>query len=100
MRRDSALIISNTDRRAIKMMFNDVAPRADIVKACGKAIANIHNSAVFEQCLDRTGLRNNQLKATNASLTKSSDYTPGSESRYDMTLAPLSSTTIMKLAWR
>ena len=46
-RRDNALIISDTVKTIIKMMFNDVAPRADIIKACGKAAANIHNSAVM-----------------------------------------------------
>jgi hypothetical protein len=52
-RRDNALIISDTVKTIIKMMFNDVAPRADIIQACGKAAANIHNSAVMAYS-DRT----------------------------------------------
>ena len=47
VRRDNAKLVQDTVLNVMDLLFKQVAPRDTIVAFCGKAFANIHNSAVL-----------------------------------------------------
>jgi len=47
VRRDNAKLIQDTVLKVMDLLFKQVAPRDTIVAFCGKAFADIHNSAVL-----------------------------------------------------
>jgi len=47
VRRDNAKLVQDTVLKVMDLLFKQVAPRENIVAFCGKAFADIHNSAVL-----------------------------------------------------